>query len=277
VDLAPSPRGISVIVPAFNEEAVLGRTLDAIKDAVRGLDLPHEVIVVDDASTDRTAAIAAERGCRVVPVRLRQISAVRNAGARASSGDVLIFVDADTVVNGDTMRAALEEIRRGAVGGGARVVFDRIPLRYALGTRLFTFCYFGLGIAAGCFVFARREAFEAVGGFDETLFASEEVRFSLRLRKLGRFVILRPPVLTSGRKMRTYGTLQILGPLLRIALRGPGALRKREGLGIWYEGRREAAPGDPQAPPEHSDPSDQSLTDFRDGPNPGRSPDSGHP
>ena len=74
---------LSVIVPAYNEELLIGRTLRALRAAGGALGQPFEVIVVDDASTDRTAAIAAEHGARVLSVHNRQIAATRNAGARA--------------------------------------------------------------------------------------------------------------------------------------------------------------------------------------------------
>ena len=73
---------ISFIIPAYNEERLLGQTLSAIDQAARALGEPVEVIVVDDASTDRTAAIAQEHWARVVSVKCRQIAATRNAGAR---------------------------------------------------------------------------------------------------------------------------------------------------------------------------------------------------
>src|SRR5687767_8100970 len=111
---------ISFIIPAYNEEALLARTLETLKESARSaLDgLDHEIIVVDDASTDRTAQIAREAGARVITVEHRQIAATRNAGARSAQGDVFIFVDADTLVPASTLRAALEALRHGAIGGG---------------------------------------------------------------------------------------------------------------------------------------------------------------
>ena len=237
-----SPRTISFIVPAHNEEALLGATLEALSASARSLGEPHEIIVVDDASTDRTAGIAAERGARVIHVNHRKIAAVRNAGAQASSGDFLFFVDADTVVGLDTLRAAWKALREdGAVGGGARVDFNEVPPRWRLAVKAFMVVYFGLRYAAGCFIFSRRDAFVAAGGFDEHYFASEEVHLSKALRRQGKFVIVRPPVFTSGRKMRMYTMGQSIAQILRILLGGPGALRRREKLGIWYDGRREVA------------------------------------
>src|SRR5262249_21706291 len=107
---------ISFIIPAHNEERLLGRTLEAIQAVAKELGEPHETIVVDDASTDRTAAIAAEHGARVVSVSHRQIGATRNSGGRAAQGNVLFFVDADTVPTIEAVRAGRAALRAGAMG-----------------------------------------------------------------------------------------------------------------------------------------------------------------
>src|SRR5262245_31442195 len=109
---------ISFIVPAYNEEQLIGATLEALKLAVIDLHLNYELIVVDDASSDETAAVSRNAGARVVRVAYRQIAAARNAGAREAKGDIFIFVDADTVVNADVVNAAVRALRNGAVGGG---------------------------------------------------------------------------------------------------------------------------------------------------------------
>jgi glycosyltransferase involved in cell wall biosynthesis len=230
---------ISFVVPAHNEEQLLGRTLEAIERAARALGEPFEVIVVDDASTDRTADIARAHSARVVAIHRRQIAAVRNAGAREAAGDFLVFVDADTVVNENAVRAAIAAMRAGAVGGGSTVRFDgRVPLygRFLLAAVLPI--YRACGLAGGCFLFCTREAFRAVGGFDEALFAAEEVALSRALRRRGHFVILDAHVTTSGRKLRTYSGRETLGILLRLALSGPKSVRKRDGLDLWYAERR---------------------------------------
>ncbi|MGH9410131.1 MAG: glycosyltransferase, partial [Vicinamibacterales bacterium] len=117
---------ISFIVPAHNEEALIGETLRALARAVEAVlgSRACEIIVVDDASTDRTAAIASGLGVRVVPVQVRHIAAARNAGARAARGDRFVFVDADTVLPPQTLRAALAVLDSGAVGGGAAIEVD---------------------------------------------------------------------------------------------------------------------------------------------------------
>lgn len=231
---------VSFIVPAFNEEQLLAATLQAIKAAAAALHESTEVIVVDDASTDGTSAVAHSHGARVVSVNCRHIAATRNAGARAARGERLIFVDADTLVTSEVVQAAVAAMRGGAVAGGCDVHFDgRLPL---YGRALIAAAwpvYQALGLAAGCFIFCTRDAFNAVGGFDETLFAAEEVALSRTLRQHGRFVLLREHVMTSGRKLRAHSAREILGGLLRVALRGRQAIGVREGLEIWYGERRQ--------------------------------------
>jgi len=231
---------ISFVVPAFNEEQLLGRTLRAINEVGRVLDQPFEVIVVDDASTDRTALVAEEHGAKVVSVDHRQIAATRNSGARAATGEMLFFVDADTIVNEAVVRGSVEAMRAGAVGGGCAVRFDgRVPVFGRLLAAVTLPVYRWFGLAAGCFLFCTREAFDAAGGFDEEFFGAEEVVLSRALGRQGRFVILRESVETSARKLRAYSALEILGLLTRLALKGPKGVQKREGLDIWYGPRRE--------------------------------------
>jgi glycosyltransferase involved in cell wall biosynthesis len=230
---------ISFIVPAHNEEILLGATLRAINEAARTLAEPVEVIVVDDASTDKTAEIARAHGARVVPVAFRQIARTRNAGARNAHGEWFLFVDADTIVTSAVVCAAIAALRAGAIGGGCAVRFDgRVPAYARVLAAGALRLYRAVGLAAGCFLFSTRDAFQAAGGFDEGLFAAEEGALSWALRRQGRFVILRESVTTSGRKLRTYTAREILGIVLRLAVGGPSSIRKREGLDIWYGPRR---------------------------------------
>jgi glycosyltransferase involved in cell wall biosynthesis len=230
---------ISFIVPAYNEERLLGRTLAAIDAAARSLGEPFEIVVADDASTDQTATIAEAAGARLVHVACRQIAGARNAGAKAASGEWLIFVDADTLVTPRVVSAAVAALRAGAAGGGCCFRFEgRVPLYAKALVAVAMPLYRIIGLASGCFIFCTRAAFEAAGGFDETLFGAEEAVMSRALRRQGRFVVLREEVLTSGRKLRAYSMLEVLAFLTRMIFTGPWMLRRREGLDIWYGERR---------------------------------------
>ena len=231
---------ISFIVPAYNEEALIGRTLEALTQAAQDIEEPFEIVVADDASSDRTAAIAEAHGARVVSVNRRQIAATRNAGAREATGDRLIFVDADTVVSTEVVRAAIDAMNQGAAGGGSAVSFDGQLPRYAeLAFPMMVRVFRATGFACGCFLFCTRRAFDAAGGFDEKLFASEEIAMSRALKRQGRFVVLRESVTSSGRKLRMYSGKEVLRVFGGILLSGPKGLRRRDGLEVWYGGRRE--------------------------------------
>ena len=168
----------------------------------------YEIVVVDDASTDQTAKVARDAGAKVVSINRRQIAAARNAGARAAKGDILFFVDADTRINEKHISGAVAALEKGCSGGGARVkIGGTVPLWARILFKLFCAIYFAFNLGAGAFLLTVRKNFDAVGGFDESLFIGEEVYLSIALRKLGRFRILREPIITSGRKLRMYSAM----------------------------------------------------------------------
>jgi glycosyltransferase involved in cell wall biosynthesis len=197
----------------------------------------YEIIVVNDASTDSTTTVAERSGARVVAVNYRQISAARNAGAAQAQGDLLVFVDADTDVPGTVVGAAIHAMRTGAVGGGARARFDgSVPIYGRILEWLWLWIQHFGNLASGCFLFCTRQAFEAAGGFDKTLYAGEDVVLSRRLKRLGRFVILQGVVITSGRNLRSHSVFEVLRIVAGFALRGPAFFRTRHGP--WYARRR---------------------------------------
>src|SRR3954454_14825185 len=163
---------ISFIVPAHNEEAWLGRCVSAIRNGAESLGEPHEIIVVDDASSDATASIARQQGAQVVRVEHRQIAATRNAGARQAHGDILFFVDADTLVNAPAIQSALRSVRAGAVGGGCWPRFEGwLPWWWRptllIGERM---CRWLNIFPSGACLFCTRSAFQTMAGFNENYY-----------------------------------------------------------------------------------------------------------
>src|SRR5262245_23439005 len=232
---------ISFVVPAHNEQAYLSRTLQAIHESARSIGRPYEVIVVDDASTDATAQVAAQNGAHVVSVQHRQIAATRNSGARAATGDYLIFVDADTTVDARVVAAAVRQLDKGAAGGGATARFDgRVPL---YGRLLLVWMNVFMRLAemtGGAFMFATAKAFHAAGGFDERLYGGEDAAICWALKREGPFVVLWNRVVTSGRRVRGMNGLQMIAALLRMAF-FPKMLKRRSSVeSVWYDSNREA-------------------------------------
>ncbi len=238
-------RTVSVIVPAFNEAELIGETLKAINEATKGRHEHFEVVVVNDSSTDETKAIAESAGAKVVDVELRNIGAVRNAGAKFASGEYLIFVDADTIIPPETLAATVEALNAGALGGGASVSLESVPIpwyKYWLFPLMKTIWQSMGGWAAGCYMYCRAEVFEQIDGFPEEYFAAEELFFSRKIKALGKFVLLPESVITSSRKFHDYSIWSLLGFVAVPLLSGPtGAFKSQRGLEILYRHREESA------------------------------------
>ncbi len=239
---------ISVVIPAFNEEKLLGGCIDSVRAAFAGQPEPaeHEIIVCDNNSTDGTSALAALRGARTVFEPLNHISGARNSGAAAAGGDWLLFIDADSLLSPATLRETLALMRGGAcVGGGAVIAFDPPPPCWGrVLTGLWNLISRSFGLAAGSFLFCRKDAFAAAGGFSPALYAAEEIALSraLKLRGAARGlafkIITRAPHLSSGRKFRLYGFTYVLREVFKFAARPCGYLKNPSRLRILYEGRR---------------------------------------
>jgi glycosyltransferase involved in cell wall biosynthesis len=178
----------SVLVPAFNEEDLLPGTLAALRIAMDSVPWRGEVIVCDNNSTDGTARVARSLGATVVFEPVNQISRSRNRAASAARGRWLFMVDADTRIPAELLRDALARLATGTVcGGGAFVEMDAPA---GTGVRILTAAWHTMSrrfhLAAGAFVFVTREAFDAVGGFSEKVYAGEEIGFSRAAGRWGR-------------------------------------------------------------------------------------------
>jgi len=178
----------SVVIPAYNEERLLGRLLGSVDvaRAAYGHEDAIEVIVADNVSTDGTATIAAARGCRVARVEKRVIAAVRNGGARAARGQLLAFVDADSQIHPRTFIEIDKALATGRVVGGATGArLERRSMGIALAYLTLVPIALLTGMDTGV-VFMRRQDFEEIGGYDESRLVAEDVAFLLALKRLGK-------------------------------------------------------------------------------------------
>jgi glycosyltransferase involved in cell wall biosynthesis len=240
----------ALIVPAYNEERQLPGTLRALAAAMAALpERRGTVLVVDNASSDRTAELARAAGAEVLLEPHRQIARARNAGGRHARTRYLIFIDADTQLCERLLRETLAALESGRVcGGGAPFRFDAAPLWGRCLASGWNALARAVGWAAGSYCYCLREGFLASGGFDESVYASEELGFSRALKRWGRarclrFRILRTPVITSGRKLTWFGPAAIARQALHVLVR-PSRMRQREQLPFWY-----TRPDDPAARP----------------------------
>ena len=238
----------SVIVPAFNEERGLAASLRSIRQAMEVLDVAgwsSELIVCDNNSTDRTAAIAREEGAQVVFEPTNQISRARNTGATHATGGWLIFVDADSHPSRGLFADVLRVLQDGrCVAGGSTICFDT-PSR---GVAFLGWSWNAISRrarwAAGSFVFCEAAVFREAGGFSQELYATEEIDLFRRLKRIARRsgrtieILYRHPLQTSARKARLYTWREALRFITRTVVRRGRTLRSAEECFSWYDGRR---------------------------------------
>lgn len=208
----------SVIVPAHNEEKYIGKCLEAIQAAAQKVK-PEQVqtIVVANRCTDDTAEIAAEYGAEVVINEDKCISSIRNAGARAAKGEIIVTIDADSIMSAGSLTEIREMLESGKyVGGGTKAKFERMSVGI-----FFSAAYVALNLVpmmirskaalSGGMFWCCKKDFDAVGGFDESLVSLEDLDFAAKLNRLGisrgqRFGTLkRSYIVTSSRKFDEFG------------------------------------------------------------------------
>jgi GT2 family glycosyltransferase len=239
---------ISLVIPAFNEEQLLGESLRQVRAAMtafarRGWET--ELIVCDNNSTDRTAEVARAAGANVVFEPINQIGRARNRGAEAATGDWLIFIDADSHPSAELFDDVAAQITTGrCLAGGSTI---RLEAGYPAGnaiTSLWNGISRWLRWVAGSFIFCETAAFRKLGGFNVELFASEEIELSKRLKKLARAehkriaILHRHPILTSARKLRLYTPREHFKFMTKTILAGGKTLKSRDACHPWYDGRR---------------------------------------
>jgi rSAM/selenodomain-associated transferase 2 len=226
---------LSVIVPTFNEESVIAETLQRAAATLA----PCELIVADGCSEDRTAECARPYAT-VLDLPMTRGAAL-NRAAMIATGDVLLFLHADTMLPSEAAAAIAGALEMTDVIGGAfRLRFDHpgrmarllsrhVNLRSSISNTFF-------GDQA---LFVRREVFVRAGGFKEWS-VMEDVEILARLRAHGRLALLDEEVVTSARRHRRSGWLKTIGTIWMMTLLhslgvSGHAMRK------WYKPQREGA------------------------------------
>ncbi len=201
---------ISVIIPALNEEKYIENTLRAIKNQdYKG---SYEIIVADGISTDKTVEIAKKYTNKIIRVRKKGIGAGRNAGALHAKGDILLFVDADTIPSANLFSNIVKAFKKRDVVAAACKFYPINPDKsiatiYKIYNKFMKLSikFKNAGIAGMCCAY-RTSIFRQLGGFDETLSTFEDADLSRRANKLGRIILLKNTVaLTSGRRIAKWG------------------------------------------------------------------------
>jgi glycosyltransferase involved in cell wall biosynthesis len=194
------PIRISAVIPAYNYGRYLGRAIESVLAQTRPVD---EVIVIDDGSTDDTAAVAASFGQRVryIYKENRGLSAARNTGIRAAQGDWLAFLDADDCWRADKIQLQMESVERNpdcalVYTSSSTFTLDGVTNSYrAIDPSLIwpTLRYQNC-ISGGSGVMVRKDVFLELDGFDETLTACEDWDMWVRIGRKYKFSLVQEPV-----------------------------------------------------------------------------------
>jgi len=190
IEVAEMP-SVSVIIPAFNEAGYISETIKRLSaaeqhfKAIAAADI--EILVVDNASMDATADLARNAGATVVYEAEHNVAKVRNSGAAAARHNILVFLDADTLVPPELLlRIARAMTDPHCVGGSVDI--SHRPVSRILRAYLVFWRVLGLigGMAQGACQFCLKSAFKELGGYDETWYMGEDVDFYWRLKRLAR-------------------------------------------------------------------------------------------
>ncbi len=197
---------ITVIVPAFNEAGYISETLKSLRTAEKHLKgiapADIEILLVDNASTDATAELARSAGADVLSEAEHNVARVRNRGAAVARHEILVFLDADTLVPPELLFRIAHAMADPQCVGGSVDILHR-PASRILRAYLVFWRVVGLlgGMAQGACQFCRKSAFRELGGYDETWYMGEDVDFYWRLKRLAQ---------RRGLRVRFIGELQVI-------------------------------------------------------------------
>lgn len=218
----PKNLRVSIIIPTLNEERVIGR---AIRNLRAYLPKGVEIIVADGGSKDFTSLIARKLGAKVVTGGIKTVGGGRNAGAKASKGDILWFVDADTFPTKNFYDGMLAAFRNPAVlGVGCHIMPEHLsPFRtvffYFLNLIVAGTVFLGRPNIAGSCVAYRRKDFDAINGFDTETHSAEDMDLTQRISKRGKIAFLYHVIVpTSDRRVHKLGLVGLMQDWTRASI-----------------------------------------------------------
>ncbi|HNJ92965.1 MAG TPA: glycosyltransferase [Nitrosomonas sp.] len=239
---------VSIIIPAFNEERLIESCLHSIREALsfnQHFNFTHEIIVVDNNSTDSTASLAKAAGAHVVFEPINHIARARAAGAQAARGDWFVFLDADCLMSKELLKDIFQLIQSGKyVAAGSTLLMRDLTWWAKSLLKIWTMLSVTFRWAAGALMVCNAQAYREVGGFNLDLYAAEEISFSQRMKQWGRshhlkFTILTAhPIETSSRKIHLYSAREIFAQFFSLVRHPYQTLHSKKKLSMWYDGRR---------------------------------------
>jgi glycosyltransferase involved in cell wall biosynthesis len=231
---------LSVIIPAWNEEKYVGHAIASLKQAAavykRERGCTAEIIVVDNNSSDRTGDVARQHGVQVVAEPINNIGRARNTGVRAARGKYLAFCDADNQVTENLLVLIHDHLEDSTVAGGGTWIEPaqhnfKIDFFYTLWGIYVRCSRVGVGM-----MHCRKADFETFGGFDETIYAAEDVQLAYDLKKFGKFNLIKQGwIITSTRKIDQTPLVDMITKLIGFGFGLQKKIRSKEYCEHWYD------------------------------------------
>lgn len=194
---------ISIIIPAYNEESCIADTINSIRNAQHKVD--YEILIACNGCTDRTGEIAAGLGALVIDCPVQGAAEASNYAARRATGDVFIFLDADTTISKNLLIHVVGAVEKGAIGGRTVVKWEGNNI-FARLSSLISYIH---KYKWGGFCFVTKEVFEKIGGYKEGYIYGFDFDIGQRVTKMGQVAFLRQSyVLTSARRFEEEGWLK---------------------------------------------------------------------
>jgi glycosyltransferase involved in cell wall biosynthesis len=200
---------LSIVIPAHNEERFIEACIRSIFEHCNSFNITPEVIVVLNRCTDHTGEIASRLGAKLIVDESRNLAKIRNAGIKDAKGDIIITIDADSIITKEYLSEFISNIESWKfAGGGTRVEFNR-KSPGIIATKMFLDLYVQLsGLSCGAFWFYKKY-YDEINGFDEKLHFGEDIDFAKRLMKHAKSKNLKygisGKIITSTRKFDKYG------------------------------------------------------------------------
>ena len=215
---------VSIIIPTYNEETFLEKTILSIKN--QDYYGKYEIIISDGQSEDNTLKIARKYKAKIVTSERRSIAVQRNAGAKAAKGNILLFVDADTILMPNTVSEFAKSFSKKKIIGVTCPVFPSRPTVknlaiYLSFNQIVKLSTMSIRAQAGAICVAfRKKDFFYVNGFNENIHALEDIDLSIRISKFGKiFYCEKTLVVTSPRRVEKWGHIKSFGKYLHLYLK----------------------------------------------------------
>tara|TARA_Y100000310_G_scaffold338626_1_gene428771 strand:- start:67 stop:756 length:690 start_codon:yes stop_codon:yes gene_type:complete len=199
----------SIIIPAYNEENYIRKTLHSIKQQSYQ---NYEIIVVANGCTDKTEEVVRKREgkkLRLLSLPKPNVSVARNAGALNAQGKILVFLDADTHLEKDSLKKIKEEFKDKHAAATTRSAPDSNKFKFKVAMKFKNF-YNRTGLYKGCSgaLICRKEDFHKVKGYNPELIVKEHRKLTANLTELGRYTCINTYTTTSVRRFENWGLMK---------------------------------------------------------------------